>query len=201
MSILHTVQASRATAVLWDETSLSFSIPYVSLAMSLNILLTIVLTWRLLDYRRRLPLTVTEDVRQKYNSIEALLVESALPYGIISFIFVVLYGLGNTGSNLFVPLLVQLHVCRKISPMLYNTESDLWTQGIVPDLIINRRVQGHAWSTDTIRRVGPAVHMFRGAQGRAAQDDTQAAGDVSMFTLGNNPSGHSLDTKVPMNVV
>ena len=112
MSILHTVQASHATAVLWDETSLSFSIPYVSLAMSLNILLTIVLTWRLLDFCRRLPLTVTEDVRQKYNSIEALVVESALPYGIVSFIFVVLYGLGNTGSNLFVPLLVQLHVCR-----------------------------------------------------------------------------------------
>ena len=74
-------------------------------------------------------------------------------------------------------------------------------QGIIPDLIIIRRVQGHAWSTDTIRRVGPTVHMFRGPQGRAVQDDAQSANDVSMFAVGNNPSGHSLDTKVPMNVV
>lgn len=110
MSILHCVQASRANAALWDQTTLNLSVPYASLAMSLNILLTIVLVWRLLDLRRRLPITVTEEVRQRYNGVEALIVETALPYGLVSFIFVVLYGLGNTGSNLFVPLLVQLEV-------------------------------------------------------------------------------------------
>lgn len=110
MSIFHCVQAARPNAALWDQSTLNFSVPYASLAMSLNTLLSISLTLRLLDLRRRLPSTFTEDSRRNYTSMEALIVESALPYGLGSFIFVVMYGLHSTSANLFVSLIVQLEV-------------------------------------------------------------------------------------------
>jgi hypothetical protein len=85
-------------------------VPYVSLATSLNILITLILFSRLIDLRRRLPTNMSADVRAKYMSTEALVIESAIPAGVFSFIFVVLYGLQNTGVILVFPLLVQLMV-------------------------------------------------------------------------------------------
>ncbi|EMD34970.1 hypothetical protein CERSUDRAFT_116494 [Gelatoporia subvermispora B] len=167
-SILHCIQAAKPTSGLWDDDLLSLSVPYASLAMSLNILLSLCLSWRLFDYRRRLPTSITPDAARYYGSIEALIVESALPYGLVSLVFVVLYGLQSTAANLFGPLLVQL-------------------EGIAPGLIIMRMVRGHSWSSNTLRQVGPSSAVFRGQLGR--QMNAPGFEDVSMMTLGNNDVG------------
>lgn len=108
--MLHCIQATRATGGAWDDSTLSLSVPYASLAMSLNVLLSITLLWRLLDLRRKLPATLNEQARTTYTSLEAIIVESAFPYGLASFLFLILYGVRNIGANLFLSLLVQLEV-------------------------------------------------------------------------------------------
>ncbi|KAL6299322.1 hypothetical protein BKA93DRAFT_742478 [Sparassis latifolia] len=180
MSVLHCIQASRTSSGLWDQSTLSLSVPFASLAMSLNILLSISLTWRLLDLRRQLPSVITDHLKETYTGFEALLVESALPYGIVSCIFVVLYGLQNAGANLCVPLLVQLEASHAAR------------------LVILRIVRGYAWSMDIVRRVGPANITFRGSLGRPV--DFSGTDEVSLATL-NLPSGHSSDAKVPSDLV
>ncbi|KAI0362149.1 hypothetical protein OH77DRAFT_23803 [Trametes cingulata] len=108
LSVMHCIQAARPDAGLWDDATVKISLPYASVSMSLNILFTVILGWRLLDLRRKLPAATSDDRVKRFGSMRAIAVETALPYGLASFLFVVLYGLRNTGANLFVPLLVQL---------------------------------------------------------------------------------------------
>lgn len=111
VSVLHCIQATHALNGAWDENTLSLSVPYASLAMTLNVLLVVCLLWRLVDLRRRVPPTLKPETKANYFSVETIIVESALPYGIASFIFLVLYGVRNIGANLFLSLIVQLEVC------------------------------------------------------------------------------------------
>ncbi|KAF8960224.1 hypothetical protein BDZ97DRAFT_1834585 [Flammula alnicola] len=174
LSVFHGIQVAQITTILQDPSSLRFSVPYASLATSLNILISIALLSRLLDLRRRVSSTTSTEVRHRYTGIEALVVESALPSGLFSFLFLILYGLHNTGSILFFPLLVQI-------------------MGIIPELILLRMLQGHAWSSKTIRTVGVNTAIFRGQLGRSV--GAPVADDVSMITLGND-FNNSPDTKV-----
>ncbi|KZT01790.1 uncharacterized protein LAESUDRAFT_752496 [Laetiporus sulphureus 93-53] len=173
MSVLHCIQATRATGGAWDDSTLSLSVPYASLAMSLNVLLVITLLWRLVDLRRKLPATLNEQARTTYTSLEAIIVESAFPYGLVSFLFLILYGVRNIGANLFLSLLVQL-------------------EGIVSDLIIMRIASGNAWSMDILRQVGPRNVTFRGQLGRSA--DGSRTHDLSMMIL-HDDSQVPADTK------
>ncbi|KAL7283424.1 hypothetical protein ACG7TL_002854 [Trametes sanguinea] len=181
LSVMHCIQAARPDAGLWDDATVKISIPYASVTMTLNILLTVILSWRLLDLRRRLPATINEQVKQ-YTTVQALVVETAFPYGLASFIFVVLYGLRNAGANLFVPLLVQV-------------------EGIVAELILIRMVRGNAWSYDILRRVGRSTVVFRGARGRSpAELPGPPRDDISMFNLRDD--GNRLpDAKIAQDVV
>jgi len=52
------------------------------------------------------------DYTRLYTTIATMILESALPYGLISFIFIVLYGTKNTAADLFIPLLIQVEVSR-----------------------------------------------------------------------------------------
>lgn len=90
--------------------------------MSLNVLLSLSLAWRVLDLRRRLPSTMEHESKDLYANFEALLTESALIYGLVSLIFMVLYGLDNPGANLFTSLVVQLEVRR--DPSIKVSHSD-----------------------------------------------------------------------------
>jgi hypothetical protein len=45
-----------------------------------------------------------------YLGVATILFESSLPYGIVSFILIVLYGIQNTAALLFIPLFEQVEV-------------------------------------------------------------------------------------------
>ncbi|KAI0919677.1 hypothetical protein AcW1_003132 [Taiwanofungus camphoratus] len=175
VSVLHCIQATHALNGAWDENTLSLSVPYASLAMTLNVLLVVCLLWRLVDLRRRVPPTLKPETKANYFSVETIIVESALPYGIASFIFLVLYGVRNIGANLFLSLIVQL-------------------EGIVSGLIVIRMTNGHAWSLDTIRQAGLRNFTFREDLGRIT--DASASNSLAMATL-NNGVERLADTKVP----
>ncbi|TFK55505.1 hypothetical protein OE88DRAFT_1651854 [Heliocybe sulcata] len=175
MSVLHVVQAARPDAGLFEQSTLKFSIPYASLAMSLNVLLCIILAWRVLDFRRKLSSSVRQHIKDKYIGAEAIMVESALPYGLASFIFMILYGLKSTAANLFVSLLVQL-------------------EAIVAELLVMRMASGNALALDIFRPIGPGHITLRGQLGQSDQSvHGRENGDLSMTTLNHrsDPPGNS----------
>lgn len=124
ISILHSIQAAQPASNSLDITTLNFSIPYASLSMSLNVLLSISLAWRILSLRQKLPSDLNDEVKRLYTSPEAVIAESALVYGMVSLVFMVLYGMGNIAANLFSSLIVQLEVrARYLHSVLYPDNS------------------------------------------------------------------------------
>ncbi|KAH7906881.1 hypothetical protein BJ138DRAFT_1161545 [Hygrophoropsis aurantiaca] len=81
--------------------------------------------------RRRIGSVLGTEHGSTYTGVAAMVVESALPFAVGCLIFLALYAKGNTGANLFLPLLVQV-------------------QGISPQLIVLRVQRGRAWSKDTL---------------------------------------------------
>ncbi|KAI0919681.1 hypothetical protein AcV5_001677 [Taiwanofungus camphoratus] len=109
LSILTTIQAARPNSSLWANNTLNFSVPYWSLSIALNLLLTILLISRLLYLRRMILSTpLGHSLGSAYTGVAMVVLESALPYFLVSFVFIVLYGLNNTAANLFIPLLLQV---------------------------------------------------------------------------------------------
>ncbi|KAF9811490.1 hypothetical protein IEO21_06574 [Rhodonia placenta] len=147
---------------------------YIILAMSLHCLLTILLLWGVLDLSCRLAASLTGHSRTIYTGYKAVLVESALPYGIISFVLMILTCVDSDAANLFVPLLVQL-------------------QGITVELIVIRIVNGYAWSLVSLRAINEKLITLRGQLGRRAGSE-----NVSMEALGGNRTGGITVTTVAM---
>ncbi|KAI0362156.1 hypothetical protein OH77DRAFT_25099 [Trametes cingulata] len=131
LSVFTVVAAARPTSSLWAATTLKVALPYWALTMSLNATLSVLLISRLAWLRGKVDAALGADHARVYTSVLAITIESALLYGIVSFIFVVLYGLQNTAENLFIPLLVQVEC-------------------IAPELIMLRVARGTAWSKDTV---------------------------------------------------
>ena len=78
--------------------------------MGLNILLTGMLVTRLLYMRYKITRALGARHGETYANIASMILESAALYGIVSFIFLVLYTIKNTAALLFIPLLIQVQV-------------------------------------------------------------------------------------------
>lgn len=78
--------------------------------MALNVVLTLLLVARLLHMRRQIRSAIGPEYGKMYSTAATILLESGLLYGLVSFIFVVLYGIENVAAILFIPLLSQLEV-------------------------------------------------------------------------------------------
>ena len=147
--ILLTLQASHPKSSLFTKNTLVFSLPYFALSMSLNVLLTVLLIWRLIYMRHQLKKSLGSDHTRLYTTLATMILESALPYGLISFIFIVLYGTKNTAADLFIPLLVQVEVshCPRSKRLLTSITN---LKCISPMIIILRVARGQAWDNKTV---------------------------------------------------
>ncbi|KAF9045148.1 hypothetical protein BJ165DRAFT_1475657 [Panaeolus papilionaceus] len=182
-------QASLATSSFWSQNTINFALPYFAVTMGLNILLTGMLVLRLLYMRYKITKALGSRHGETYTNIATMILESATPYGIVSFIFLVLYSMQNTAALLFIPLYIQV-------------------QCISPILIILRVARGRAWTKETISdsnlsrlRFGgsrpggaPSAGTFKAATGPAVSSNfsrtayTDSTHDVSLTTFDINRS-------------
>jgi len=126
--ILYLVQLSAASPFV--NTNLNWTIPYISISLGLNILLTIAIVLRLLLFRRRIASALGPTHGSQYTSIAAMVVESASLYSIFSILLLVPFALGNSIASVFLQVIGQVQGCATL-------------------LIVLRVAGGKAWSTDT----------------------------------------------------
>jgi len=126
-SIALLVAMTKPGASFWSQIVVKFSIAYWSLSISLNIILTLLISGRLLFVRHRIETSLGTHHAQMYSSLVALLVESAALYSVTGLIFIISYARNSPFQNLVLPALGQI-------------------QGIAPVLILLRVAQGRAWS-------------------------------------------------------
>jgi hypothetical protein len=91
------------------------ALPQLSLAvwivlMLLPIWLTILIAGRIFYYRKTMVDILGPEYAKNYTGVSAIVIESALPFTIISIILLGLFGDKNTAQNLFIPLMVQFEV-------------------------------------------------------------------------------------------
>ena len=89
---------------------INFTLPYLSLSLALNIILTIAIVLRLLTFRYRIVSALGPKYGTQYTSIAAMIIESAALYSAVSITFLVLFGIGNPVSQVFIQSLNQFQV-------------------------------------------------------------------------------------------
>ncbi|PSS05386.1 hypothetical protein PHLCEN_2v3875 [Hermanssonia centrifuga] len=130
LSIIGVYQTAVPGNNIWSQVSISFLLPYLSISISLTIILTLLIVGRLLYTTRLVKTAMGEDHAKMYTSTAALIVESAAPYAFTSILFIIVFARGSNVQNLILPILAQV-MC------------------ISPELIILRVARGNAWTTTT----------------------------------------------------
>ena len=108
MGIMFLIQVSTTNPYVTN--GINFTLPYLSLSLALNIILTIAIVLRLLTFRYRIVSVLGPTYGTQYTSIAAMIIESAALYSAVSVTFLVLFGIGNPVSQVFIQSLNQFQV-------------------------------------------------------------------------------------------
>jgi hypothetical protein len=89
----------------------NFNLSFWAISLSLNMLLTGLILARLLSARSRAIATLGAEHGKTYTGIAAIMIESALLYAIVGFVFIVTYGVNSLDGLVLQQVLVQIEVC------------------------------------------------------------------------------------------
>jgi len=140
MAMVTLVQSALPGADFFRGETVNFGVPWAALSVSLNIIVTCLITFKLLSARRQLKQSLPEDSLRMYTGVSAILVESALPFSVLGIVFAVTYGKNLDVGPAF--LFVWAAFC-----------------ALSPQFIIFRVTVGKSWTANTITR-GTTVTMF-----------------------------------------
>ena len=96
--IIYLVRVSQPSSSPW--TISTFTLVYVTISASVNILLTLMIVIRLYFFRRQISKVLGPRHAVHYTTIIAILVESAALVDIMLFFFVILFAMGNPLANI-----------------------------------------------------------------------------------------------------
>ncbi|KAJ8519043.1 hypothetical protein ONZ45_g3971 [Pleurotus djamor] len=130
LSVCVAIQAAKPHSSLWAGKTFDYGVPFWSISMTLNILLTVLLVARLLYARHKIRSALGPTYGQTYTDIVAITIEAALPYALVCLVFIILYAMKNTAEILFNPMMLQV-------------------QCLTPELIVLRVIRGRAWTSTT----------------------------------------------------
>lgn len=99
--IITIVESALPGAFLLNGAAANFGVPWVSLSVSLNVILTAMICGRLLMMRRMTLSMMTPEMGNMYTGVMSILVESALPFSVVGLGFVVTYAKSSPTSNAF----------------------------------------------------------------------------------------------------
>ncbi|KAJ7699276.1 hypothetical protein B0H17DRAFT_1006214 [Mycena rosella] len=131
MSVMVLFRESSPHSHFWTSTTVDFGIPYYALSAALNVLITIMITTRLLLYRQALKKTLGNEhaLSVPFASIASMLVESSVLYAATSILFLVPYGLKSDVSNIFIPILIQVQLLAPLLIILRVAKRRGWDKG------------------------------------------------------------------------
>jgi hypothetical protein len=112
MGVLAVYQCAQPQQSMATLKTINFALSFWSIAAALNILLTVLILVPLFRARQRAVSNLGPEYGRMYTGIAAILIESAAPYAVLVFIWIILYGLQYLGMFFILELLVQVEVRR-----------------------------------------------------------------------------------------
>ena len=113
---------------LWYSFTSDLGLPYLSISVSLNVLLTLIIVARLVLHSRSIRHAMGPLVRPSrlYNDIAAILIESSAIYAIASLLLIGLWATKNRALGIFLPILAETQV-RTTLPSPNDVQRLFWT--------------------------------------------------------------------------
>ncbi|KJA28373.1 hypothetical protein HYPSUDRAFT_129120 [Hypholoma sublateritium FD-334 SS-4] len=135
MGTLWTLQSSQPGLSLYSALPMAYGTSYYVISLSVNILLTVLITVRLVMYRRKISKILPSIHGNHYLSLAAIFVESAALYSIIALAFIISYAVNNPINQIFLSMASS-------------------AQQIAGYLIVYRLAEGRAWNKSTFEFEG-----------------------------------------------
>ena len=112
MGIVFIYQTSQPDSSLWNSVAINFGIPYFSLSVALNVLLTCMIVFRLVLHSRNIrdAMGVPGGLTGLYKAIVTMLIESSALYAVNSLLFIGPWGAGSHVADMFLPILAETQV-------------------------------------------------------------------------------------------
>ncbi|KIK62289.1 hypothetical protein GYMLUDRAFT_164986 [Collybiopsis luxurians FD-317 M1] len=160
MGTLWTLESTHPGLSFYSKLPLAFGTSYYSISLSVNIILTILITGRLLVYRKQIMDSLPAEHAKGYVSLVTIVIESAAIYSVWAFLFLITYAVDNPANQV----------------LLFISCA---AQQIVSYLIIYRLVDGRAWRKDTLYAMSA---RSRGERSRTTDKrGTEAANELTTF--------------------
>jgi len=120
-------QTSRPASNIFSV-NVNFGLAYFAMSTATNVLLTLMISGRLLLQLRSLGGRVGDGhAHHLYTSVATMLIESCALYAFVSLIFMGLYGAGTHASEIFLPTLAQVRILAPLLIVLRVAERRSWT--------------------------------------------------------------------------
>ena len=153
MGIVFLYQTSQPDSI-GNSLGAGTGIPYTSISLALNVLLTLMIVVRLVLHGRniRKAMGPANGAGGLYNAVVTMIVESSALYAVNSLLFIGPWGAQSWVADLFLPVLVESQVSVPFTPhppTLSNRDDDD-EQVIAPFLIILRVADRRALTSETI---------------------------------------------------
>ncbi|KAF9449999.1 hypothetical protein P691DRAFT_758591 [Macrolepiota fuliginosa MF-IS2] len=138
LAIIELVIAGKPGGNFFGGRTINFGTPYYTITIGLNIIVTILISVRLLRLSRAISQVLGRDSSRMYTNIVALLAESAAPYSLVGIMFLIPYAMGSDTSIGFGQVWAKL-TC------------------LCPQLIVLRVVSGRAWQREMVSQFESTV--------------------------------------------
>ncbi|KAI0786591.1 hypothetical protein C8Q75DRAFT_258851 [Abortiporus biennis] len=135
MAVLNLFEGAVPNSSYFEKNAVNFGVPYNSLTVATNVLVTIFICYRLFIVRRRMKAIGMDDKdTDVYTGVAAMMIESAAPVTICGIMFIVTYSKNISSAIAFAGIYGIAMV-------------------ISPQLIIFRTALGKAWSRDVTAKL------------------------------------------------
>lgn len=94
---------------------MAYGTSYYAISLGINIILTILITIRLLGFRRQMLASLPAEHAKQYVSIAAIIIESAALYSLFAVLFLITYALNNPLNQIFLGVASAAQVCISVT--------------------------------------------------------------------------------------
>ena len=105
------LQSTNPGLSLYSKVPIAFGTAYYVLSLSVNIVVTILIVFRLVMHRRAILESLPPEHASHYLSVATIIVESAALYSLFSLAFIITYAVSNPINQIFLTLSSTSQVC------------------------------------------------------------------------------------------
>ena len=155
---------------IWESLAANIGIPYFSITISLNVILTLMIVGRLILHGRNFRDAMGTPARASglYKAVITILIESSAIYAVTSLLFIGPWIAKNRASDIFLPILAEVQV-RSF-------------------LFITPNLGAHFSDHSGEQVIAPFLIVIRVADRRALMSNTTISGNIGSINLGKRTS-------------